>query len=202
MPDSLHADAVRLVRAWAPPTAEADAIRRRFLDLLATQPHATRADNAGAHITASAIVVNAELDRVLLCLHGRVDRWLQLGGHCEDGDASLADAALREAAEESGIAGLRLHPEPIDLDVHRVACRHGASHHFDVRFVALAPPGAVETVSAESHALGWFRPDRLPSPLGTATERLVTPALATARLHLAPDTPNRVDHEARRSRMR
>ena len=32
--------------------------------------------------------------------------WLQMGGHCEPGDTTLADAALREAAEESGIAGL------------------------------------------------------------------------------------------------
>jgi 8-oxo-dGTP pyrophosphatase MutT (NUDIX family) len=186
----LHADAVRLVEAWAPPTPEAVAIRSRFLDLLATQPRATSRDNAGAHITASALVVNADLDRVLLCLHGRVGRWLQLGGHCEDGDASLADAALREAAEESGIAGLRLHPDPIDLDVHPVVCRHGPSHHFDVRFVAVAPPGAVETVSAESHALGWFPPDRLPSPLGTATERLITPALAAAP-RIRPPRPAR-----------
>ena len=177
----LHADAVRLVEAWVPPTPEAVAIRSRFLDLLATQPRATRRDNPEAHITASALVVGADLDRVLLCLHGRVGRWLQLGGHCEEGDVSLAHAALREAAEESGIAGLRLHPEPIDLDVHPVICRNGPSHHFDVRFAAVAPPGAVETVSPESHALGWFAPDRLPSPLGTATERLMAPALAAAR---------------------
>jgi len=178
----LHADAVRLVEAWTPPTADGATTRHRFLELLAAQPKATRADNPGAHITASALVVNATLDRVLLCLHGRVRRWLQLGGHCEDGDASVAGAALREAAEESGISGLRLHPEPIDLDVHPVNCRNGASHHFDIRFAAIAPPGAVESISAESHALGWFAPDDLPEPLGTATERLVAPALATARL--------------------
>jgi 8-oxo-dGTP pyrophosphatase MutT (NUDIX family) len=178
----LHADAVRLVEAWSPPTPVAAAIRSRFLELLATQPRATSRTNPGAHLTASALVVNADLDRVLLCLHGRVGRWLQLGGHCEEGDVSLAEAALREAAEESGIAGLRVHAEPIDLDVHPVICSEGPSHHFDVRFVAIAPPGAVETVSAESHALGWFTPDRLPSPLGTATERLMAPALATARL--------------------
>ena len=100
-------------------------------------------DHPGAHITASALVVNAGLDRVLLCLHGRMQRWVQLGGHCEPEDATVAGAALREATEESGIVGLRIHPVPIDLDVHPVPCRYGPSLHYDVRFAALAPAGAV-----------------------------------------------------------
>ncbi len=41
----------------------------------------------------------------LLTLHPRFGRWLQLGGHCEDTDADIAAAALREATEESGIDG-------------------------------------------------------------------------------------------------
>jgi 8-oxo-dGTP pyrophosphatase MutT (NUDIX family) len=136
----------------------------------------TRAHRPG-HVTASALILDSTSTRVLLCLHGKFHRWVQVGGHCEPGDRTLADAALREATEESGIAGLRLDPVPIDLDVHPVSC-HGGSVHYDVRFVAFAPPGAVERVSAESAALGWFAPDRLPAPLANATERLVAPALA------------------------
>lgn len=177
----LHADAERLVSAWVPPTAEAAALRDRFLDLLTAQPGATRRDNPGAHITASALVVSASLDRVLLCLHGRMNRWVQLGGHCEQADASVGAAALREATEESGMAGLRLHPVPIDLDVHPVHCRYGPAHHFDVRFAILAPADAVPVVSAESTDLAWFRPGALPKPLAHATDRLVPPALLAAR---------------------
>jgi 8-oxo-dGTP pyrophosphatase MutT (NUDIX family) len=177
----LHEDAVAVVTAWIPPDDTGRGNRQRFLDLLADRPGATRADNPGAHITASAVVVAAGLDQVLLCLHGRIGRWVQLGGHCEPVDASVADAALREAREESGIDGLALAPMPIDLDIHPVNCRHGRSLHYDIRFALLAPVDAVATVSAESERLGRFAPNALPEPLASATQRLVAPAISAAR---------------------
>ncbi len=180
MTDSLHADAARLVSGWIPPDESAASTRAEFLDLLDTTPGATRGDNPGAHITASTLVVHADLDRILLCLHGRMRTWVQLGGHCEEGDTAIEDAAAREATEESGITGMLLHPVPIDLDIHRVNCRYGPALHYDIRFAALAPAGAVAQVSDESHELGWFAPDALPAPLAGATERLIIPALKAA----------------------
>jgi 8-oxo-dGTP pyrophosphatase MutT (NUDIX family) len=179
---SLYRDTVRVLTEWTPPDPDQADLKRRFLDLLRAEPAAIRPDHPGAHITASVLVVDAEGERVLLCLHGRMHRWVQLGGHLEDADPTLVAAGLREATEESGITGLRMDPVPIHLDVHRVNCRHGPADHYDVRFAALAPAGAVEQVSDESTALGWFAPDALPHPLAHATQPLVQPALRAADL--------------------
>lgn len=179
----LHADAVAVLSGWAATSPEADAARRRTLELLGDGPDAvTRAHRAG-HVTASTLIVGEDR-RVLLCLHGRMNMWMQVGGHCEPGDETLAAAALREATEESGIDDLRLDPEPIDVDIHPVRCRPAdgepatETHHFDVRFLAVAPPGAVEQISDESSALAWFRADALPTPLADGVLPQLAPAFA------------------------
>src|ERR1700761_3753734 len=124
MPVVLYDDAVAVLNGWEATSAEADVARKQTLELLQAGPVAmTRAHRAG-HVTASALIVGADR-RVLLCLHGRLGMWMQLGGHCEEADESLAAAALREATEESGIAGLVLDPDPIDVDVHPVRCAPG-----------------------------------------------------------------------------
>ncbi|MCW3814654.1 NUDIX domain-containing protein [Micromonospora sp. DR5-3] len=174
----LHADATALLSRWTPTSPGAAQARDRTLELLSAGPVAMSRGHRAGHVTASALVLDGTGARVLLCLHGKFRKWVQLGGHCEPGDRTLAEAALREAGEESGIAGLVVDPEPIDVDIHPVACQ-GGSLHYDVRFAVLAPPGATERVSAESEALGWFPPDRLPEPLADATAQLVAPALAT-----------------------
>ncbi len=176
----LHADALAVLGDWTATSARADEARERTLDLLTAGPVAmTRAHRAG-HVTASALVLDPTGSRVLLCLHGKFRRWVQLGGHCEPGDRTLARAALREVTEESGVAGLRIDPVPIDVDIHPVSCQ-GGSLHYDVRFAVLAPPDAEVRVSDESEELGWFPPDRLPEPLAGGTAQLVGPALAALR---------------------
>jgi 8-oxo-dGTP pyrophosphatase MutT (NUDIX family) len=186
MSGGLFDDAVDVLSGWTASSDEAELARKRTLELLADGPAAmTRAHRAG-HVTASTLVVGADR-RMLLCLHGRMNAWMQLGGHCEPGDPTLAAAALREATEESGIEGLELDPEPIDVHIHPVRCRPAdgeppsGTFHFDVRFVAFAPPGATERVSAESHALGWFTTDNLPTPLADGVHPLITPALSRPR---------------------
>ncbi|GHJ48457.1 NUDIX hydrolase [Catellatospora sp. TT07R-123] len=174
--ETLHADALALLTGWQPP-ADAHDDWRRTLDLLALGPQVMAKPHPGGHLTASAVIVSHDRSRVLLCLHGKHDIWCQVGGHCEPGDATMAAAALREATEESGIAGLTVDPVPVDVDVHDVPCGGRPNHHHDVIFLVYAPPQAQELVSEESHELGWFDPAALPSPLGTDTGRVVANAL-------------------------
>ena len=133
------------------------------------------------HLTASALVLDAEGERALLTHHKKLGRWLQLGGHC-DGDANLPGVALRECIEESGIAGLAIDPLAIDLDVHVIPARKDEPEHLhlDTRFVVHAPADAREVLSDESLALRWFRPDELATiPTDDSVRRLFERAFGT-----------------------
>jgi 8-oxo-dGTP pyrophosphatase MutT (NUDIX family) len=110
------------------------------------------------HVTASCFVIDPTGGRVLLHRHKRLGRWLQMGGHVED-DEPLIAAALREAAEESGLDDLEMLPGIVDVDVHRIPAGKGEPEHrhFDVRFVARThEPGAITMDRSESDALAWF----------------------------------------------
>ncbi|MBL8857516.1 MAG: NUDIX hydrolase [Planctomycetes bacterium] len=131
--------------------------RARMLEWIARHPHDAHLRTClPGHLTASALILNHERTHALLTHHKKLDRWLQLGGHC-DGDANLARVALREALEESGIADLRIDPRVLDLDIHTIPSRGSEREHLhlDVRFQILAPSGAKPVLSDESHALAW-----------------------------------------------
>lgn len=159
----LYADAVATLAAWRPEEPDQESLRHAFLGFLEALPDSCARACVPGHITASAVVLDPESERVLLTLHPRAGRWLQLGGHCEDTDRTLAQAALREAVEESGIADLRIDPDPLHLAVHPITCSLGVpTRHFDVRFLVTAPDGAVPVLSRESDDLRWWPVDALP----------------------------------------
>lgn len=168
---SLHADALATLREWRPTVTGQDSLRESYLAFLAARDDACSRECVPGHLTASAVVIDAAGEHVLLTLHPRVGRWLQLGGHCEPYDHSLAAAALREAREESGIADLTIDPAPVHLDVHPITCSLGEpTRHFDVRFVVRAPVGAEPVCSAESEDLRWWSVTALPPDSEDLTE--------------------------------
>jgi 8-oxo-dGTP pyrophosphatase MutT (NUDIX family) len=183
---SLHEDAVEILTEYQPADTQQKALREEFLAYLAARPDALSRDARPDHLTGSAIVVSADGARVLLNLHAKARKWLQFGGHAEPDDDSLAETALRETREESGIDELYLLPGIVLIDKHPAPC--GADHHLDVMYVAIAPPDAHEHVSDESISLGWFDPHAMPEPTDDAVRRLAAAAVERVR-HEIPDVP-------------
>jgi 8-oxo-dGTP pyrophosphatase MutT (NUDIX family) len=180
-PPSQHRDALAVLAQWSPPTSRQAGLREEYVDHLRAHPEGTSRTCAPAHLTCGALVLDAAGDRVLLTLHAKAGRWFHLGGHLEPEDARLAAAARREATEESGVTGLDLDPDPVQLDAHQVPFCGGrpATRHLDVRFLAVAPPDAAVTVSDESLDVAWWPADALPTDEESLHELV---ELARARL--------------------
>lgn len=177
----LHVDATNVLGAWAAPEEQQERLRADYLDFLAAHPDAMTRDCRIGHLTASALVLNESRTHTLLTLHPKVGRWLQLGGHCEPGDASLRGAAIREAVEEGGIAEVTMSTAPIHLDRHGVSCAGDMSEHLDVQYLATVPDGSVPVISDESDDLRWFALDALPSDLDASMLGLVRAATDNGR---------------------
>ncbi|MCQ6252249.1 NUDIX hydrolase [Streptomyces malaysiensis subsp. malaysiensis] len=167
----MHQDAARVLTEWPAPDAAQDRLRLLYGDHLAAYPDGMWKACGDGHITASALVIDPERERVLLTLHRKLRMWLQMGGHCEPGDTTLAGAALREATEESGIEGLTLLPDgPVRLDRHHTPC----AWHLDVQYAVVAPRGAVTAISDESLDLRWFGYDEVADVADESVRLLVT----------------------------
>jgi len=160
----------------------AEGHRHAILAFLDDHDDALHRSCLDGHLTGSALVVDDAGERVVVLHHRKLQRWLQPGGHC-DGDANLAAVALREATEETGLTGLRVHPVAVDLDVHEVAPPAEGPHlHLDARYLVVAPPGATLAGNHESTDIRWCTLDELADlDLDEGTWRMVRHGLARHR---------------------
>jgi 8-oxo-dGTP pyrophosphatase MutT (NUDIX family) len=117
------------------------------------------------HVTTSAIVLSPDHAQVLLIDHVAIGRWLQPGGHYEPTEF-FHQSAAREAVEETGVVGLKLHPihagadYPFVIDSHDVPAKpkrgEPAHVHHDLQYLFLADPNAPLIAQAEEvHAAKW-----------------------------------------------
>jgi len=112
------------------------------------------------HVTASALIVHPSSARVLLRWHQRQQAWLQVGGHGDPGESDPLAIALREAAEETGLADLVPWPDSQlrHLVIVDVPAGKGepAHEHADLRyFMATQTPEAAEAENIDA-PLRWL----------------------------------------------
>lgn len=135
------------------------------------------------HITGSALVMNAQTGAILLHYHKSLVRWLQFGGHTEEGEFDPAQTALREAQEESGLIDLRFSSDnqtPIDIDVHLIPLSPTMPEHphLDFRYLLLTNSSNLpQAAEDESNQFMWIVPkDAAQLITDTALLRLIAKA--------------------------
>lgn len=139
-------------------------------------------DTFPGHVTTSAILLAPDGGETLLVAHKRIGRWLQPGGHYEAAPC-FWHSARREAEEETGIAGLELHPwheghdRPFVIDSHDVPgnpLRNEPPHvHHDLQFLLTAPrAGRIVAQLDEVEAAVWHPVSALAAVSPKAAHRL------------------------------
>ncbi|RCW58684.1 NUDIX hydrolase [Halanaerobium sp. ST460_2HS_T2] len=158
-----HQKILEEIRKYKPNSQAEKKYKRQIINFLANNEDDYLRTNSKGHLTASAWIVNHQGDKVLLHHHQALDKWIQLGGHLEEGEL-IEEAALREAAEESGLNSLSVVEQKIfDLDVHKIpAVKKQAEHfHYDLRVLLQADAGEELEKSSESKNLKWIDLNRV-----------------------------------------
>lgn len=156
-----------LLQAYHPVYREEQEFKHQIVDfVLAYQDCFERTLSIG-HITASAWLLNKQGTHALLMHHSKLDRWFQLGGHC-DGDSDVLAVAMNEAQEESGINGIvAISADIFDIDVHLIPAnsREVAHYHYDIRFLLQVVSDELIARNHESKQLLWIEKgtDALPT---------------------------------------
>lgn len=143
------------------PFEEEQLFTKRFLDLL-QHPDCFQRSHLPGHFTGSAWIVSNNREKVLLVHHAKLKRWLQPGGHA-DGDEHIANVALREMQEETGLIPVEIPTIIFDIDIHEIPARGDfpKHDHYDIRYLFLVDESAPLLISHESTDLQWVRLDEL-----------------------------------------
>jgi len=110
------------------------------------------------HVTASAWLLNQDKTKALLMHHTKLDKWFQLGGHC-DGNPDTLEVAIKEAEEESGIQNISaVNNQIFDIDVHLIPenKREKEHYHYDIRFLLYVNGDDQLVQNSESKELRWI----------------------------------------------
>jgi 8-oxo-dGTP pyrophosphatase MutT (NUDIX family) len=158
-PDSVLSPLTALLDQYQTEGDQEQADLRRVRTMVASEGDPWRRD-IPLHVTASALIADPAMGRVLLRWHQRQQAWLQVGGHGDPGENEPLAIALREGEEETGLGDLVPWPDAQlrHLVIVAVPAGYGepAHEHADLRyFMATRTPDAVRPEN-ENAPLRWL----------------------------------------------
>lgn len=141
-----------------------------FEQFLSQHANSFSRQNLFGHITGSAMVLSPDGNEIVMTLHKKLGKWLQLGGHSDDNPLTF-EVSLNEVKEESGLDRVELicpsnpirhsplhHVLPLDLNIHAIPARLNEPQHFhyDVVYLMRALDKQL-MISDESDDLRWIK---------------------------------------------
>ena len=170
----MHRDnLLSLIHAYNPQDYDEQGYKQTITAFIQNNPNCFERSLDSGHITASSWLLNIKHTNALLLHHKKLNRWFQLGGHC-DGNPDVLAVAIKEAQEESGIISIAPISSAIfDIDVHLIPAnsKEKEHYHYDIRFLLQVTGHEKVIQNEESNELRWISKDKSSLP---TTERSVT----------------------------
>ncbi|MBQ3558925.1 MAG: NUDIX hydrolase [Agathobacter sp.] len=151
------------IKNYIPANEQEQNDKEQMLVFMQTNDNCLTRENTVAHFTTSIWTVNKERTKTLMVYHNIYNSWSWIGGHA-DGVENLAEVALRELQEETGVKNARLVSdeifsiETLTVDGHIKKGKYVPCHlHFNVTYLAEADEEEVLVVKEdENQAVKWF----------------------------------------------
>lgn len=152
-----------VIKGYTPFNEQEVADKLMMLNFLEKNNDALLRSNLTAHLTASAIVVNKEMTKVLFAHHNIYNAYGWVGGH-NDGDKDFLHVSIKEAKEETGIKEVA----PYNEDVLMIDSIYVGNHikngvyvsdhiHMNVTYLLIADEEqAINHKPDENSDVKWF----------------------------------------------
>lgn len=147
----------RLIEEYVPGCEQEVSDRQQMLSFMDSCDGWLTRDNAMAHVTVSAWVVDPERTRVLMAYHNIYDSWAWTGGHA-DGESDLVAVAMKEVREETGVEARPVSDEPMSIESLNVVShiKRGnfvSSHiHMNVTYLLEAEPDVQARIKPDENS--------------------------------------------------
>ena len=139
--------------------------QQSLIKFLSENCNVTDWNNFNGHIVAGGFIYAEKERKFLVLYHKELEMFLYPGGHINENDLNILEAAKREIYEETGLVDLKQYKNinneliPIDIDTHTIKRNIRRNlpehHHFEFRY--LFGIDKIKDINIDTEELGKFK---------------------------------------------